>query len=121
VVVVVDDDQLTRLLAQNALAGAGYDVDGYETATEALSALLQGAPAIACVVDQVMNGTSGTDLVRSLRGSTDPRLRALPVVGISSRFGADLLAAGADTAVAKPFEDGALRAAVERAIRARAG
>jgi CheY-like chemotaxis protein len=118
-ILIVDDNQLTRLLLRDALAEADYDVEAYADAHAALSALLAGDPPLACVVDQLMPGMTGAELVRSIRSSPEERVRNLPIVGISSRFGAELLAAGVDALVTKPFTDGVLTSAVEAARRAR--
>src|SRR5512138_1743085 len=98
VVVVVNDDELTCSLVREALGSAGYAVDAYGSCVEAFAGLLLGAPAVACVVDETLDDMNGTDLVRSLRGARDPRLRGMPVVGLGSRSCAELLAAGADEA-----------------------
>ncbi len=118
-IVIVDDNQLTRVLLRDALAEADYDVEAYASAQEALAALLAGEPPVACIIDQVLPGMTGVELVRSIRAARDARVRTLPIVGISSRFGAELVAAGADAVVGKPFTEGKLTAAVEAARSAR--
>lgn len=118
-ILIVDDNHLTRVLLRDALAEADYDVEAYADGKEALSALLAEEPPLACVVDQILPGMTGAELVRSIRSAKDERVRNLPIVGISAEYGADLAAAGVDALVAKPFTDGVVAAAVETARRAR--
>ncbi len=112
-VLVVDDNDLVRQLVGMILEGAGHVVVQAETGELALEAA-HGDPPDACVVDEVMPGMKGSELIRALRRSPDLRLRAMPVVGISGRAGAaeELLAAGANAFVAKPVEEGALLTAL---------
>jgi hypothetical protein len=64
---------------------------------------------------------SGADLVRALRASADPRVREMPIIGITARFERELAAAGADTCIRKPFTQVALAAALKNAFTARGG
>ncbi len=114
-VLVVDDNDLVRQLVGMILAGAGHVVVQAETGELALETAHREPPD-ACVVDEVMPGMKGSELIRALRRSPDLRLQAMPVVGISGRAGAaeELLAAGANAFVAKPVEEGALLAALAR-------
>lgn len=116
-ILVVDDNHLIRRLIGLILEGAGYtpiDADSGEAAL----ALAHADPPDVLVVDEVMPGMLGSELVRALRRSRERRLRALPVVGISGHDGAarTLLQAGADAFVAKPVEEHPLLDAIARAL-----
>ncbi len=114
-VLVVDDNHLIRRLLVLMLEGAGFDAVEAESAEDAI-ALAQETPPDLWLVDEVMPGMTGSELIRALRRSADPRLRAVPVIGISGREGADreLLAAGASAFVPKPVEEQALLDALAR-------
>lgn len=116
-VLVVDDNHLIRRLLDLILEGAGYVPLEAESGDAALEVVYEVLPDL-CIVDEVMPGMLGSELIRTLRRSRDPRIALLPVVGISGRAGAarELLAAGADAFVTKPVEEGAILAAVARAL-----
>jgi CheY-like chemotaxis protein len=114
-VLVVDDNDLVRRLVGLMLEGAGHVVVQAESGELALE-IAHRDPPDACVIDEVMRGMKGSDVIRALRRSPDLRLRAVPVVGISGRAGAgrELLDAGADAFVPKPVEEGALLSEIAR-------
>ncbi len=119
-VLVVDDNHLIRRLLVLMLEGAGFDTVEAESAEDAI-AIAQETPPDLWLVDEVMPGMTGSELVRALRRSRDRRLSAAPVVGISGRAGAmsDLLGAGCDAFVAKPVDERRVVDALRRAARAR--
>jgi two-component system, OmpR family, phosphate regulon response regulator PhoB len=105
-VLVVDDNHLIRRLLDLILEGAGYASVEAESGEVALAIALADPPD-ACIVDEVMPGMTGSELIRALRASGDPRLEHVPVIGISGRPGAreELLAAGATLFVPKPIQE----------------
>jgi CheY-like chemotaxis protein len=112
-VLVVDDNHLILRLLQLILEGAGYVPVTVDSGELALEIVNDAAPDL-CIVDEVMPGMSGSDLIRTLRRSRDRRIARVPVIGISGRAGAgrDLLAAGATVFVAKPVEERAILSAL---------
>jgi CheY-like chemotaxis protein len=116
-ILVVDDNHLIRRLLDLILEGAGYVPVEADSGEEALALLAEAAPD-ACIVDEVMPGMRGSELIRAIRGSPDPHLSAMPIVGISGRSGAsrELLDAGATTFVPKPIEEASILAAVARVL-----
>jgi CheY-like chemotaxis protein len=114
-VLVVDDNDLIRRLVGLILEGAGHVAVQAESGEVALEVAHRDPPDV-CVVDEVMPGMKGSELIRALRRSPDLRLRAVPVIGISGRAGAgrELLEAGANAFVPKPVEEGALLSTIER-------
>lgn len=119
-VLVVDDNHLIRRLLDLIIEGAGYASVEADSGETALSAALADPPDV-CIVDEAMPGMSGSDLIRALRASGDPRLETVPVIGISGRAGAgaELLAAGATVFLPKPVEERTVLAALARLLAAR--
>ena len=121
-VLVVDDNDLIRHLVRLIVESGGHVAVEAESAEIALEVAREDPPDV-WVVDEVMPGMTGSELIRTLRGSPDVRLRSAPVIGISGREGADreLLAAGANAFVPKPVEEQALLSALVRAAPAARG
>jgi CheY-like chemotaxis protein len=116
-VLVVDDNHLIRRLLALILEAAGHVSVEAESAEVALE-LAAELPPDLCIVDEVMPGMKGSELIRALRASPDWRLGAVPVIGISGRAGAarDLLAAGANVFVPKPIEERTIVSAIAAAM-----
>lgn len=119
-VLVVDDNHLIRRLLAMMLEGSGFEAVGVECAEDALS-LARETPPDLWLVDEVMPGMTGSELVRALRRFRDRRVSCAPIVGISGRAGAasELLLAGCDSFVPKPVDERRVVDAIRRAVRAR--
>lgn len=114
-IVLVEDDPQLRMLIARALAETGYDVRPVATGAEMWVAL-EGAPADLVILDIMLPGTSGIDLLRRLRRDSD-----VPVIFISAR-GSEVdrvlgLELGADDYLAKPFGTRELAARVGAVLR----
>jgi len=114
-ILVVDDNLPLRLMVAQALEEHGYVTVAAESGEAALEAIGYQPPDL-CVVDFFMPGMSGAELIRELRGSHDDRLRRVKVIGLTGYEGGDreLLAAGADLVLRKPWNEATLLAAVVR-------
>ncbi len=103
-ILVVDDDESIRMLLEAALGEVG-DVVTARDGDEALAVTEQELPDIV-VMDVMMPGTNGLDVVRTWRA--DPRTAELDVILLSARDqAADEAAgydAGADAYVVKPMD-----------------
>lgn len=110
---VVEDDGAVRELLADTLELRGFDVVCAERAEEAL-ALLEGGPAPDLVVlDRLMPGMSGDDLLRRMRAT--PAWARVPVAivsGVARREAA--LAAEPDAYLEKPFDADVLDDALDR-------
>ncbi len=82
-VLVVDDDADSRDTLADVLAEEGYDVETTGDASEALAMLQAGLRPQVVLLDLVMPGMSGDELLAKLRG-TD--LEKTPIVVLSARM-----------------------------------
>ena len=114
VLVVDDEPQILRAL-RTSLRGAGYDVDTAATGEEALTSAAVRPPD-AVIIDLVLPGARGTDIVRELRLWSTVPVIVLSVVGEEAEKIA-ALDAGADDYVTKPFGMDELLARLRAALR----
>jgi two-component system chemotaxis sensor kinase CheA len=84
-VLVIDDSLTTRMLERSILESAGYDVDVAASAEEALEKTRETAFGLF-LVDVEMPGMDGFAFVEHTR--TDPALRGIPSILVSSRSSA---------------------------------
>ena len=117
-VLVIDDDQELTSMLQEFLASEGFEVESAADAAQGRAAISE-RPADLLVLDVMLPGASGFDLLRSLRQSH----ARLPVLMLTARgeavdriLGLEL---GADDYLAKPFDPRELAARL-RAIHRRA-
>jgi putative two-component system response regulator len=121
-ILVIDDEDVIRLLMQEILESAGHEVVGAETAEIALK-LLEESEFELVVSDVIMPGLSGLDLLGAVRAHR----ASLPVVLVTGAGTYETLSQaltrGAAGLVTKPFAHEVLQNAVadalERAARAR--
>lgn len=118
-IVLVEDDPPLRNLTARALREHGYNVRSAGTGAE-MWVLLENEPADLLVLDIMLPGTSGIDLLRRLRQNSDT-----PVIFVSAR-GAEEdrvvgLELGADDYLPKPFGTRELIARIGAVLRRRNG
>lgn len=114
-ILIADDDLTSRMLLAGVLRRHGYEVVETREGLAALAAMqVPDAPRLA-ILDWVMPGLDGLQVVERLRAS--PSERPPYVIMLTARGGkADLirgLDAGANDYLAKPFDPGELRARIE--------
>lgn len=118
-VLVVDDEPHLCRLVRMVLEGAGFEVHEAASAPEALR-LIQEAPPALLLLDLMMPGRSGLDLLAEIRQR--PGTANLPVVVVTAvGLQGDLeqaAALGARATLAKPFSRAQLLRAVEQALQA---
>jgi DNA-binding response OmpR family regulator len=104
VILLVDDEAPLRELMKVTL-GSGYRYAEAESAAEALELARRDVPAVM-LLDVMLPGTSGLDLLRQMR--SEPRLSSVRVVIVSAWQSVDdrdtALDLGADAFLAKPFK-----------------
>jgi CheY-like chemotaxis protein len=115
-ILVVDDNDALRENISEALELEGYLVEAVAGGRQALEALSRDPLPGLVLVDMMMPGMSGRELVAALRG--DPRLAPLKIVLVSGLAPArDALPV--DAVLGKPFGVAALLAIVDRLLPAR--
>ena len=118
VIVVADDDRMTREYIGGLLKARGYSVVPVETGQQSIEAV-RSRDVDLVVLDVVMPGLSGIDACRVIKTITKDRF--VPVVLLTSR--GDLnsrvqgLRTGADDYISKPFEEAEFLARVENMLR----
>lgn len=119
-VLVVDDDETVRSVVRLYLEEDGCEVVAAETGQEAL-ALLSGQPAYDLIVlDVMLPGADGWEILRHVRAGS-----SVPVIFLTAR-GSEVdkilgLELGADDYVVKPFSARELVARVHSVLRRRNG
>ena len=101
-ILVVEDEQALNELLVKQLQAAHYSVDGCLTGSDALDYLL-GAEYDAVVLDIMLPGVSGLEVLRRMRAKGD----RTPVILLTAKDGIEDrvtgLDAGADDYLVKPF------------------
>jgi len=113
VVLIADDDPVSRRALEATLTGWGYDVEVVNDGVQALGALLRdGAPPRLAVLDWMMPGLDGPEVCRTVRARSQGPYAWLLLL-TARKKGSDLIAgleAGADDYIRKPFDPGELKA-----------
>jgi adenylate cyclase len=113
-ILIVDDDEMNRYTLARRLRR-----EGYQDLTEAADgltalALLRGHPFDLVLLDVMMPGMNGYEVLRTLK--SDPALRGIPVIMISALDAVDgavrCIELGAEDYLPKPFNPTLLRARV---------
>ncbi|MFL5606200.1 MAG: response regulator [Gemmatimonadaceae bacterium] len=115
VILVIDDEPQIRRVVRNALADMSYEVDEAGTAREGMDLAVSKRPALI-ILDLGLPDRDGLDVCRDLRSFT-----AAPIIVLSARHSdrekEQLLDAGADDYVTKPFSTVELKARVRAQLR----
>ena len=105
-VLIVDDNDVNRLLASDVLAWTGFRVLQAADGHTALRLLVEDHPA-AVVLDLLMPGMGGLEVLRRIRVAADARLASVPVLVTTAMAypanTAAALEAGANTVLVQPY------------------
>ena len=114
-ILVVEDERGVRLLLKRVLEGAGAAVTAVATLEEALAELGRAAPD-ALLSDIRMPGGDGYELIRRVRALPRDRGGCTPAIAISASMDEheipEILAAGFQRFIRKPFEAAEVRDAI---------
>ena len=118
---IIDDEEDYRIIVQEVLRGAGYEVSAAADGEQGLAAL-RAEPADVVLVDWMMPRMDGERFCRAMRAG--PALKDTPVIMLTVKQTADeeleALHFGVDDFLVKPFKAEELLARV-RAVLRRAG
>ena len=117
-ILLADDEEALRELAEEILVDLGYAVASYPSAVEALAAFERKPDAFAAVLtDEVMPGMTGTEFAARLHA----KQRHLPIIIITAYGGPgfELRAqeAGVMRVLKKPYQPRVLASALESALK----
>jgi DNA-binding response OmpR family regulator/signal transduction histidine kinase len=114
-ILVVDDDQNALRFLRRLLEGAGYRPILTSDPSEVLELVELERPGLV-LLDLILPGTNGLDLLRSIREFSD-----VPVVFLTARDTRDdmvnALKMGGDDYITKPFSESELLARIEAVLR----
>ncbi|MGH1426796.1 MAG: phosphate regulon transcriptional regulator PhoB [Arenicella sp.] len=117
-ILIVDDESSIRDMLRMALESNGFNVDEASNAKLAQEKINQNTPDLL-LLDWMMPGTSGVELVRRLR--KEDSTRQLPIIMLTAKDGDEhsiqALDTGADDFITKPFSPKALIARVKAMLR----
>lgn len=115
---IIDDEEDYRIIIQEVLKGAGYDVRAAKDGAEGLE-MLRRSPADVVLVDWMMPKMDGERFCREMRA--EAALKDVPVLMLTVKQTADeeleALHFGVDDFVVKPFKAQELLARVRAALR----
>lgn len=118
-ILIAEDDSTSRAMLTLVLTKVGHDVVAAADGVEAWRLLQEpDAPRLA-ILDWMMPGLSGPDVVRLVRSrGAEPRHHLILLTTKAEATDiATALAAGADDYVTKPFDPHELRARIQAAAR----
>src|SRR5881296_1061070 len=117
-ILVVDDEEILRVVARAALEQAGFTVLEAEDSARALEVFQRERERIAVVLlDVNMPGRTGDEFFQDLRG-LDPNVSVIFCSGsISAKKGAILIGAGAKAFLHKPYSARQLTEAVRQVLQ----
>ena len=103
-VLIADDDRISRMSLQGALEDWGYEVVAVADGAATWQTLQHAdSPALA-LMDWVMPGLDGIDVVRKVRAELHSRYIYLIMITSKSASVVPAMDAGADDFIAKPFD-----------------
>jgi two-component system cell cycle response regulator DivK len=112
-ILIVEDDPGSMMLATAALEAGGFDVAGSESAEEARDSISKQKPALI-LMDIGLPGMDGLDFTRELKSRA--RTAAIPIVALTANnmplYERAALAAGCEGFIAKPVSPAALTAEI---------
>lgn len=117
-IMIVEDEQGIRDILISILKDEGFDVVALEDGMRVLEELKTHRPSIL-LLDQILPGKSGVEVVKELRASQE--FRWLPIIMVTGLSGEDdkvaALELGADDYVTKPFYPKELAARIKSLAR----
>lgn len=114
-VLIVDDEKVIRDVLKRSCRWEGYETILAEDGVQALERMAQSKVDVV-ISDIKMPRMNGLDLLVEIKDKY-PRVPVIMISAYSEYSGADLLAAGAEEFITKPFKIDELRYAMLRALK----
>ena len=116
--IMIIDDDTTSLAIAKALLESEYEVVTMQSGLQALGYLQDHQPPELILLDMVMPGTSGMDVLKALKEI--PKLADIPVIFLSSMEGMDFegegFTHGAEDFIQKPIHAQLLKMKIRRQL-----
>lgn len=104
-VLIVDDDQVIRLLLSEYLSSCGFSVEALDSGIQCLESLTDGMPDVL-LLDFQMPVMTGLEVLKSIR--KDAKMKNLPVIMLSANKETEKIIEQSEVAaqkyILKPFE-----------------
>lgn len=115
-ILVVDDDVELTLMLESYLSGEGFAVHSVHSGEDALDNIAKSARYDAIILDVMLPGISGVEVLRQIRESSDVPVIMLTAEGnrVQRAAGIEL---GADDYIAKPYYPRELVARIRAVLR----
>jgi CheY-like chemotaxis protein len=113
-VLVIDDEESVRDVLSRFLTKAGYEVQIARDGQEALQIVHSKKAPDVIILDLIMAGMSGFEVLSALR--VVPEWSTIPVVVLTGTMGYSAAHLQADALLMKPFTFAAVQAAIEAAM-----
>lgn len=111
-ILVVDDNQDVRDLVVRILNSEGYEIFAAADAEKAFEILINNQMDLV-LLDVMMPGKSGLEVLKEIRQSSNRKIRDIPIMMITARSGTDdidtALALGANSYIVKPFRSALIK------------
>lgn len=121
-ILVADDDAMSRKLLIRILSSAGFACREASDGIEALKSLRVDTPSLL-LLDFDMPGINGAEVLKQMRQDGDASIAQIPTIMLTGHGGEEsevlCLEAGADDFVTKPINQAVLRARIETQLRLR--
>lgn len=116
--IMIIDDDTTSLAIAKALLESEYEVVTMKSGLQALGYLQDNQPPELILLDMIMPGTSGMDVLKALKEV--PKLADIPVIFLSSMEGMDFevegFTHGAEDFIQKPIHAQLLKMKIRRQL-----
>ena len=118
-ILVVDDEEITRTLIQEVLERKGYEVVALPNGREAFTFLKKGLEVDVILLDIMMPEPDGFDVLKALKGN--PKTENIKVIMLTAmsqvRAKVKAMTSGASDFLSKPFDSGELIARIDMQVK----